>query len=317
MSDTLLATPDLSGRVAVVTGSGRGIGRQHALALADAGACVVVNDLGTSLAGQGSDPKPAREVVDEILARGGQAVMNNEDVADFAGAERLVTETIETFGRLDILVNNAGVLRDAELVDMSEDEWDDVIRICLKGHFAPTHHAARYWRERAEAGKPVCARVINTSSPSGVFCDVGRVSYVAAKAGIAAFTLTAAHELARYGVTVNCIAPTGRTRMTAAAMGVEGAVQGPDPIDPAHNAKLVLALASEQAKSITGQTFFVFDETVTVLEPWHGGHHFRNAEGWQADTLGNALVSAFPNGLAPVSAEQRMADAGGPPTETR
>ena len=206
--------PDLTGKVAIVTGAGRGIGREHALALARAGAHVVVNDLGGSVEGEGADTAPSQQVVDEIQAAGGEAVANGENVADFAGAKRLVEQALDAFGRLDILVNNAGILRDRMLVNMEEHEWDAVIEVHLKGHFAPTRHAAAYWRERSKAGDEVRARVINTSSPSGVFGNVGQANYGAAKAGIAAFTLIAAQELGRYGVTVNCLAPNARTRMT-------------------------------------------------------------------------------------------------------
>ncbi len=193
--------PSLAGKVAIVTGAGRGIGRGHALALAGAGARLVVNDLGGSLAGKGSDLTPAQQVVAEIEAAGGEAAADGENVADFAGAERLVRHALDAFGRLDILVNNAGILRDRMLVNMTEEEWDAVIAVHLKGHFAPTRHAAAHWRERSKAGDEVRARVINTSSPSGVFGNVGQSNYGAAKAGIAGFTLIVAQELARYGVT--------------------------------------------------------------------------------------------------------------------
>ena len=228
--------PKLTGKVAIVTGAGRGIGRAHALALAEAGAKVVVNDLGAALSGEGHDATPAQQVVAEIERQGGEAVGNGENVADFAGAERMIQQAIDEFGRLDILVNNAGILRDRMLVNMTEDEWDAVIAVHLKGHFAPTRHAAAHWRERAKAGEEVRGRVINTSSPSGVFGNVGQANYGAAKAGIAGFTLIVAQELQRYGVTVNCLAPNARTRMTEAAFGdlpVED--DGFDPIDPANN----------------------------------------------------------------------------------
>src|SRR6266508_6306058 len=211
--------PSLDGKVAIVTGAGRGIGREHALALARAGADVVVNDLGATLAGEGADATPAQQVVAEIEALGRRAAANGGNVADFGEAEALVRQAVETYGRLDILVNNAGITRDRMLVNMTEDEWDSVIAVHLKGHFAPTRHAAAYWRERSKDGEDVRARVITTSSPSGVFGNVGQANYGAAKAGIAGFTLIAAQELARYGVTVNCLAPNARTRMTEAAFG--------------------------------------------------------------------------------------------------
>src|SRR5213596_2229944 len=225
--------PDLSGKVAIVTGAGRGIGREHALALARAGARVVVNDLGASLAGEGADTGPAHDVVREVAALGGEAVANGDNVADFAGAKRLVDQAIESFGRLDILVNNAGILRDRMLVNMEEHEWDAVLEVHLKGHFAPTRHAAAHWRERSKVGEDVRARVINTSSPSGVFGNVGQANYGAAKAGIVGFTLIAAQELGRYGVTVNCLAPNARTRMTEETFDMGGPEDAFDPLDPA------------------------------------------------------------------------------------
>src|SRR5947199_6261596 len=244
----LQAVPDLSGKVAIVTGAGRGIGRSHALALAKAGARVVVNDLGSGVAGEGSDAGPAEQVVEEIRAAGGEASTNGENVADFAGAERLVQQAIDEFGRLDIRVNNAGILRDRMIVNMSEDEWDAVVSVHLKGHFAPTRHAAAYWRERSKSGEVVRARVINTSSPSGVFGNVGQANYGAAKGAIASFTLIAAQELARYGVTVNCLAPNARTRMTEETFGEIPAPDGFDPMDPANIAPIVVALCADEAQ---------------------------------------------------------------------
>src|SRR5205085_5404905 len=224
--------PDLSGKVAIVTGAGRGIGREHALALALAGARIVVNDLGASITGEGADEGPAHDVVREIEALGGAAVANGENVADFAGAKRMIEQAIDRFGRLDILVNNAGILRDRMLVNMEEDEWDAVIAVHLKGHFAPLRHAAAHWRERSKDGDDVRARVINASSPSGVFGNVGQSNYGAAKAGIAALTVIAAQELGRHGATVNCIAPNARTRMTESAFGELPPPDGIDPLDP-------------------------------------------------------------------------------------
>ena len=235
--------PNLEGKVAIVTGAGRGIGRAHALALADAGATVIVNDLGAGLSGEGHDDTPAQQVVAEIQAAGGEAAANGENVADFDGAERLVRQAIDDFGRLDILVNNAGILRDRMIVNMSEAEWDAVIAVHLKGHFAPTRHAAAYWRERSKAGDEVRGRVINTSSPSGVFGNVGQSNYGAAKAGIAGFTVIVAQELQRYGVTVNCLAPNARTRMTEDTFDMGAPAEGFDPLDPSNMSPLVVALA--------------------------------------------------------------------------
>src|SRR5438132_2571705 len=292
--------PDLSGKVAIVTGAGRGIGRAHALALAEAGARVVVNDLGVSLAGEGADEAPAQQVVSEIRAAGGEAVADGENVADFAGAKRLVDHALEAFGRLDILVNNAGILRDRMLVNMEEHEWDAVIDVHLKGHFAPTRHAAAHWRERSKAGEEVRGRVINTSSPSGVFGNVGQANYGAAKAGIAGFTLIAAQELGRYGVTVNCLAPNARTRMTEQAFGeLPVETDGFDPIDPANNSPIVVALCADEAQEITGQVFFVYGGAVNVLRGWEAGELFSSESGWDPDAILEELLQRLPDGASP------------------
>jgi NAD(P)-dependent dehydrogenase (short-subunit alcohol dehydrogenase family) len=303
--------PSLAGKVAIVTGAGRGIGRDHSLALAHAGAKIVVNDLGTSLGGEGTDLLPADEVVEEIAAAGGRAVADYENVADFAGAERMVARAVESFGRLDILVNNAGITRDRMLVNMTEEEWDSVIAVHLKGHFAPTRHAAAHWREQAKAGLEVHGRVINTSSPSGVFGNVGQANYGAAKAGIAAFTVIAAQELGRYGVTVNCLAPNARTRMTEEAFGEIPADEGFDLMDPANNSPIVVALCADEAQGITGQCFFVYGGAVNVLRPWDAGELFALDARWDADGLLAALRGRFPDGLAPEGMVPMMARAGG------
>jgi NAD(P)-dependent dehydrogenase (short-subunit alcohol dehydrogenase family) len=305
--------PDLSGKVAIVTGAGRGIGREHALALARAGAQVVVNDLGASLAGEGADAGPAHVVVREIEALGGRAVANGENVADFAGARRLVEQAIGELGRLDILVNNAGILRDRMLVNMEEDEWDAVISVHLKGHFAPTRHAAAYWRERAKAGEDVRARVINTSSPSGVFGNVGQANYGAAKAGIVGFTLVAAQELRRYGVTVNAIAPNARTRMTQAAFGeLAPPEEGFDPADPANNSPVVVALCADEAQAITGQVFFVYGGAANVLRGWEAGELLSAGEArWDPDALLAELRHRLPDGAEPAGMLASMHAAGG------
>ena len=218
----------LDGRIAIITGAGRGIGREYALLFAAEGAKVVVNDLGGSLDGSGDDVSAAQQVVDEITAAGGQAVANHDDVTDWEGGKRLVDTAIETFGDLHVLVNNAGILRDRVLVNMSEAEWDAVIHVHLKGHFVPTRHAAAYWREQTKAGKEVKASVINTSSTSGLLGNPGQTNYGAAKAGIAAFTTIAATELTRYGVRVNALAPNARTRMTVETPGLADIVAAPD-----------------------------------------------------------------------------------------
>jgi NAD(P)-dependent dehydrogenase (short-subunit alcohol dehydrogenase family) len=304
--------PSLEGKVAIVTGAGRGIGREHALALAQAGAQVVVNDLGGSLAGEGTDATPAQSVVNEIVAAGGESVASYDDVSDFAAAEHMIQRAIDRYGRLDILVNNAGILRDRMLVNMTEDEWDAVIAVHLKGHFGPTRHAAAYWRERAKAGETLQARVINTSSPSGVFGNLGQANYGAAKAAIAGFTLIAAQELQRYGVTVNCIAPNARTRMTEETFGdLRPPENGFDPLDPANMAPLVVALAADDAQDITGQCFFVWGGSINVLRPWDAGELFSADGRWDADELLTQLRERFPDGAAPAGMVALMAKAGG------
>ena len=304
--------PSLEGKVAIVTGAGRGIGRGHALALAEAGARVVVNDLGASLAGEGTDSTPAQSVVNDIVAAGGEAVANYDDVSDFAAAEHMIQRAIERYGGLDILVLNAGILRDRMLVNMSEEEWDAVVAVHLKGHFAPLRHAAGYWRERSKSGESLRARVISTSSPSGVFGNVGQANYGAAKAAIAGLTLIAAQELHRYGVTVNCIAPNARTRMTEETFGdLPAPEEGFDPLDPGNMAPLVVALCADEAQDITGQCFFVWGGSVNVLRPWDAGELFASDERWEADALLAELRERFPEGAAPEGMVAMMGRAGG------
>jgi NAD(P)-dependent dehydrogenase (short-subunit alcohol dehydrogenase family) len=305
--------PSLDGKVAIVTGAGRGIGREHALALAAAGARVVVNDLGGSLSGEGTDSTPAQSVVNEIVAAGGEAVASYDDVSDFAAAEHMIGRAVDRYGRLDILVNNAGILRDRMLVNMTEDEWDAVIAVHLKGHFGPTRHAAAYWREQSKAGEEVRGRVINTSSPSGVFGNVGQANYGAAKAAIAGFTLIAAQELQRYGVTVNCIAPNARTRMTEETFGdLPAPEEGQfDPLDPGNMSPLVVALSADDAQDITGQCFFVWGGSVNVLRPWDAGELLAADERWDADELLAKLRERFPDGAAPAGMVAMMGKAGG------
>jgi NAD(P)-dependent dehydrogenase (short-subunit alcohol dehydrogenase family) len=291
----------LDGKVAIVTGAGRGIGREHALALAREGARVIVNDLGGSAAGEGSDQTPAQQVADEISSAGGEATANYDNVADFQGAENLIKQSVETFGRLDILVNNAGILRDRMLVNLTEDEWDAVINVHLKGHFAPTRHAAAYWRARSKEGHEVSGRVINTASPSGLFGNLGQANYGAAKAGIAAFTMIAAQELSRYGVTVNCLAPNARTRMTSDIFAglPEPEDGGYDPLSPDNISPIVVALASDRAANITGQTFFVYGPAINVLRPWDSGTLINQDSKWEPDALATKLEETFPHGVAP------------------
>jgi NAD(P)-dependent dehydrogenase (short-subunit alcohol dehydrogenase family) len=304
--------PTLDGKVAIVTGAGRGIGRAHALALAEAGAKVVVNDLGGSLAGEGTDATPAQSVVNEIVAAGGEAVASYDDVSDFSAAEHMIRRAIDRYERLDILVNNAGILRDRMLVNMTEDEWDAVIAVHLKGHFGPTRHAAVYWREQSKSGEAVRGRVINTSSPSGVFGNIGQANYGAAKAAIAGFTMIAAQELQRYGVTVNCLAPNARTRMTEETFGdLPPPDDGFDPLDPANMAPVVVALAADEAQEITGQCFFVWGGSVNVLRPWDAGELLAADGRWDTDELLAELRERFPNGAAPEGMVAMIAKAGG------
>jgi NAD(P)-dependent dehydrogenase (short-subunit alcohol dehydrogenase family) len=276
-------------RVAIVTGAGRGIGREHALLLAAQGAKVVVNDLGGSMDGSGSDVGPAQQVVDEITAEGGQAVANTDDISDFAGAEKAVGTALEAFGRLDVLINNAGILRDRMLVNMTEAEWDAVIRVHLKGTFGPSHFAANHWRERSKAGDEVDARIVNTTSPSGIYGNVGQTNYGAAKAGIAAFTIIAAKELARYGVTVNAIAPAALTRMTADLNMGQLPDEAKEQMAPKHIAPIVCWLASPLSGGVTGRVFDVSGQMISVSEGWHRGPSIEKPDSDPA-VLGHAVL---------------------------
>ncbi len=259
------------GRVCIVTGAGRGIGREHALLLAEHGAKVVVNDLGGSMDGSGASAGPAQEVVDEIVATGGAAVANTDDISDWEGAGRLVAQAVEAFGQLDVLVNNAGILRDRMLVNMTEAEWDAVIKVHLKGTAAPSHHAAVHWRERAKAGDEVAGRIINTSSPSGIYGNPGQTNYGSAKAGIAAFTVISAMELARYGVTVNAIAPAALTRMTENLGMGQAPEEVKEQMAPRWIAPIVCWLASVESGEITGRVFDVSGRALSVSEGWQRG----------------------------------------------
>jgi NAD(P)-dependent dehydrogenase (short-subunit alcohol dehydrogenase family) len=262
----------LDGKVAIVTGAGRGIGREHALLLASEGARVVVNDLGGSGAGEGADATPAQEVVDEIVAAGGEATASHDDVASWSGAEKLVRGAIDGYGRLDVLVNNAGILRDAMSFNMTEEQFDAVVAVHLKGHFAPSHHAARYWREESKTGAPVAGRIVNTASESGLFGNAGQANYAAAKAGIASMTIVLARELERYGVTVNAIAPRARTRLTATVGGADefmAAKEGEyDAWHPGNISPLVAFLASDDAADVTGQVFVVWGPRIYLMSGW-------------------------------------------------
>ena len=260
------------GRIAIVTGAGRGIGREHALSLAAHGARVVVNDLGGTRDGSGASAGPAEEVVATIRSAGGEAIVNADDVSDWGGAERLVRQAVDTFGGIDALVNNAGILRDRMLVNMTEAEWDAVIKVHLKGTFAPAHFAAAYWRDRSKAiGRGVDARLINTTSISGMFGNAGQTNYGAAKAGIAAFTVIAARELARYGVTVNAVAPGALTRMTEDLSLGQASEADRDAMHPRWIAPIVTWLASRESSGVTGRIFEATGRLFAVAEGWHRG----------------------------------------------
>jgi NAD(P)-dependent dehydrogenase (short-subunit alcohol dehydrogenase family) len=257
--------------VAIVTGAGRGIGREHALSLARQGAKVVVNDLGAAVDGTGGDVSPAEEVVNEIKAMGGEAIANGDNVADWEGAQRLINSAIETFGDLHALVNNAGILRDRMLANMTEQEWDAVINVHLKGTFAPSRWAVAYWRERAKAGESVSGRIVNTTSVSGIYGNLGQANYGAAKAGIAAFTNIVALEVARYGVTVNAVGPVALTRMTEGLGPAPENDEAREARAPHWIAPIVTWLCSEEAAGVTGRVFEASGEILAVAEGWVRG----------------------------------------------
>jgi NAD(P)-dependent dehydrogenase (short-subunit alcohol dehydrogenase family) len=282
-----------SGRVVVITGAGGGIGRGYALAFAREGAKVVVNDLGGSRDGTGMSVSPAQAVVDEIVAAGGEAVANADDISTWDGAERLIDQAVQTFGGLDVLVNNAGILRDKMLVNMTEAEWDAVIKVHMKGTFATTRHAAAYWREQTKTGKDVDARVINTTSPSGLFGNMGQTNYGAAKAGIATFSVIAADELGRYGVTVNAIAPTAMTRMTEDLAVMQELSKesegGFDALAPENIAPLAVWLGSSESREVTGRVFSVWGGRITVNEGWVSGPRVDRDSAWTPGELGSVI----------------------------
>ncbi len=284
----------LDGRVAIITGAGRGIGREHALLFAEEGAKVVVNDLGGAMDGSGDDRTPAEQVAEEIRGMGGEAIANGDNVAEWEGGQRLINAAVEAFGDLHVLVNNAGILRDRVLVNMSEAEWDAVIQVHLKGHFIPTRWAATYWREQTKAGNTVKASVINTSSTSGLLGNPGQANYGAAKAGIGAFTIICAQELIRYGVRVNGIAPAARTRLTESTPGLGDMVKAPDEpgkfdvCDPANISPLVAYLATEQCPA-TGKVFFVQGGTVKLMQGWTMGDGVEKNDRWTVAELESEL----------------------------
>ena len=284
----------LDGRVAIITGAGRGIGREHALLFAAEGASVVVNDLGGANDGSGRDLTPAQQVVAEIEAMGGKAIVNGDNVADWEGGQRLINSAVEAFGDLDILVNNAGILRDRVLVNMTEAEWDDVIAVHMKGHFVPTRWAATYWREQHKAGVIKPRNVVHTSSTSGLFSNPGQSNYGAAKSGIATFNQIVAKELTRYNVKSNCIAPGARTRLTMATPGLDQMIAAPtedgafDAWDPANISPLVAYLASE-ACAFNGETFLVQGGNVTKVRSWANGPSIEQNARWTVAELASSM----------------------------
>ena len=287
----------LDGRVAIITGAGRGLGREHALLFAAEGAKIVVNDLGGANDGSGSDMTPAQQTVADIKGMGGEAIVNTDNVADWDGAKRMIDSAIEAFGDLDILVNNAGILRDRVLVNMSESEWDSVIQVHLKGHFAPTHHAAAYWREQAKAGITKPRNLVHTSSTSGLFSNPGQANYGSAKSGIATFSQICAKELSRYNVKSNAIAPAARTRLTMATPGLEDVMAAKDgkfdEWDPANVSPLVAYLASDLCE-FSGETFYVQGGQVTRVATWVMAEEIKQDDRWTVSALAKAITALAP-----------------------
>jgi NAD(P)-dependent dehydrogenase (short-subunit alcohol dehydrogenase family) len=288
----------LDGRIAIITGAGRGLGREHALLFASEGAKVVVNDLGGDMRGEGGDLSPAQQTVDDIKAMGGDAVVNGDNVADWDGAQRLVRQAVDTFGDLHVLVNNAGILRDRVIINMTEEEWDAVINVHLKGHFAPTRHAATFWREQSKAGKEVKASIIHTSSTSGLFANPGQANYDAAKSGIATFSQVCAKELSRYGVRSNAIAPGARTRLTEATPGLGDAVKAPeegfDVWNPANVAPFVAYLATADCP-ITGEAFIVQGGKVQRVQSWKPAESIDKDDRWTVAELARDSAKLTPS----------------------
>jgi NAD(P)-dependent dehydrogenase (short-subunit alcohol dehydrogenase family) len=289
------------GRVVIVTGAGRGIGREHALELARQGARVVVNDLGGSAGGEGRDASPAEQVVAEIRKLGGQALANAADIADFDQSAGLVKAAVDAFGRLDAVVNNAGILRDRMFVNGSVDEWDAIMRVHLRGHFCTTRHACGYWRDRSKAGERVAARIVNTSSGAGLQGSVGQSNYAAAKAGIAALTLVQAAELARYGITSNAIAPSARTRLTESVFPdmMRKPDQGFDVMDPSNIAPLVAWLCSEESGDVTGRVFEVEGGKLSVADGWRTGPAIDRGGRWDPADVGDAVREILAKAVPP------------------
>ncbi len=285
----------LDGKVAIVTGAGRGIGREEALLLAAEGATVVVNDIGAAVTGEGGDVHPAQEVVDTITGAGGTAAVNGDDISSWAGAKNVVDQAVDTYGSLDILVNNAGILRDKMSFNMDESDWDDAIRVHLKGHFAPTHFAAVYWRSKSKAGEATSGRIINTSSEAGLYGNAGQANYSSAKAGIASMTWVLARELERYGVTANAIAPRARTRMTENLFGQMAAKkdEGFDEWDPKNIAQLIAFLATDEAADVNGQIFVVFGGNIYAMGGFHPVGEVHRDHAWTPAELVAAKGELF------------------------
>lgn len=289
-----------AGRVVIVTGAARGIGRAHALAFAREGAKVVVNDRGVAADGSGADLAAAEQVVAEIRAAGGEAIANGADVASFEETRELVRAALDAFGRLDVVVNNAGFVRDRMFVSCSEEEWDAVTRVHLKGHFCVTRHACDHWRAESKAGRPVDARIVNTSSGAGLQGSVGQSAYSAAKAGIAALTLVQAAELARYGITANAIAPSARTRMTEQVFAdmMKAPQDGFDAMAPENVSPLVVWLGSSESREVTGQVFEVAGGSICIADGWRSGPLFDQGARFEPDEVGpvvrDLLAKAVP-----------------------
>jgi NAD(P)-dependent dehydrogenase (short-subunit alcohol dehydrogenase family) len=289
------------GRVVIVTGAGRGLGRAHALAFALEGARVVVNDLGTAPDGEGRSTSPAEEVVAEIRASGGEALANPADVSDWEQSEQLVRSALDAFGRLDVVVNNAGFVRDRMFVGTTPDEWDAVVRVHLKGHFCVSRHACSHWRAAAKAGKAVDARIINTSSGAGLQGSIGQSAYSAAKAGIAALTLVQAAELGRYGITANAIAPSARTRMTETVFAemMKKPESGFDAMDPANVSPLVVWLGSAESRDVTGRMFELSGGSISVADGWREGPRVERQDRWHPDEVGAAVHDLLKKAVPP------------------
>jgi NAD(P)-dependent dehydrogenase (short-subunit alcohol dehydrogenase family) len=282
------------GKVAIVTGSGRGIGREEALLLASEGAAVVVNDLGGARTGEGSDSTPAQEVVDEITAAGGQAVANGDDCSSWSGAEGMVNQAIETFGSLDILVNNAGILRDKMSFNMTEEEWDAVVKVHLKGHFAPARFAGAYWRQKSkDSGQSVNAKIVNTASESGLYGNAGQANYASAKAGIAALTIVLSRELERFGVRVNCIAPVAMTRLTEDMMG--GDDERAEKLAPSNVAAGVAWLASDLSDGVNGQVLKIQGGMAQIVQGWRPVSQVETDKAWTIESIAEQRDALFAN----------------------